>query len=110
MEQIEVVHKILQYLLDKEALSKDPSTVEMKREGSPSVYPCRRGGLKLDISQIDWALKEGKWWFLEPIKQLKISEVKKEKLSQADITLLSRIAKEANFDLSMTFLEIHQTF
>ena len=101
MEQIEAVHKILQHLLDKEALSKDPSTVEMKREGYPSVYPCRGGGLKLDISQIDWALKEGKWWFMGPIKQLKISEVKKEKLSQADITSLRRIAKEANFDLSI---------
>lgn len=101
MEQIEAVHKILQYLLDKEALSKDPSTVEMKREGYPSVYPCRGGGLKLDISQIDWALKEGKWWFMGPIKQLKISKVKKEKLSQADITLLRRITKEANFDLSI---------
>jgi len=101
LEQIEAVHKILQYLLDKEALSKDPSTVEMKREGYPSVYPCRGGGLKLDISQIDWALKEGKWWFMGPIKQLKISKVKKEKLSQADITLLRRITKEANFDLSI---------
>ena len=104
MEQIEAVHMILQYLLDKEALSNDPSTVEMKREGYPSVYPCRGGGLKLNFSQIDWALKKGKWWFLGSIKQLKISEVKRKKLSQADITFLRRIAQEAKFDLSMTQL------
>lgn len=102
MEQIKAVHTILQCVLDKEALPNDPATIEMKREGYPSIYPCRSGGLKLDISQIDWALKEGKWWFLGPIKQLKVSEVKKEKLSQADITSLKRIAKEAKFDLSLT--------
>ena len=103
LEQIKAIHSVLQYLLDKEALSIDPLTVEMKREGYPSVYPCSRRGPKLDMSQVNWALKAGKWWFIGPIKQLKISEAKKEKLSQADITVFVKMAKEANFKLSITF-------
>lgn len=101
-EQTEAVHMILQYLLDKEVLSDNPSTVEMTRENYPSVYPCRRGFPKLDIDQIIWAEKEGKWWFIGPIKQLRITQAKKQKLSQADITLLKRIAERAEFSLSLT--------
>ena len=106
MEQFEAIQYVLQYLINKEALSSDPATVEMKREGYPSIYPCRHGGQKLDISQIDWALKEGKWWFTGPIKQLRISEIKQENLSQADFTLLVKIAKEAKLDLTMAFFEV----
>jgi hypothetical protein len=59
------------------------------------VFPCRKGWdesrLKkiLDISQIEWAYKEGKWWFIRPIIELKITKVNKEKLSQIDIDHLN---------------------
>ena len=99
--QTEAVHMILEYLLDKEVLSDDPSTVEMTREGDPSVFPCRRGDPRLDTSQINWALEKGKWWFAGPIKQLKITKAKKAKLPRADIKLLERIAEKAKFNLSI---------
>ena len=91
-------------LLDREALSADPGTVEMKREGYKSIFPCRRGWPKLDLSQLDLAMKEGKWWFLGPIKQLKVSDVKKSKLSQADMLTFKRLAVHGNFELSITDL------
>ena len=92
-------------LLDREALSDDPGTVEMTREGYKSIFPCRSyGGPKLDITQLDLAMKEGKWWFLGPIKQLKVSDVKKSKLSQADMLTFKRLAVHGNFELSITDL------
>ena len=103
LEQIKTIHQILKYLLDKESLSNDPLTVEFKRKGYPSVFPCRRGGEKLDIGQVEWALKENKWWFIGSINHLKISKIKKEKLSQDDIKLLKRIAKDIDFNLSLSF-------
>jgi len=99
-----VVHIIISGLLHREALSTDPRTVEMEREGYTSIFPCGRGWPGLDISQLDWAIKEGSWWFNGPIKRLKISKVKKAKLSQANISLFKRMAVHANFELSITDL------
>lgn len=102
-QQIKTVHMILKFLLDKEVLSNDASTVEMTRNGYPSVYPCRWGA-NLDISQIEWALKNGSWWFIGPIRQLKIrvAKGKRKKISQSDIDLLKHAAKKAKFSLSIT--------
>lgn len=104
MLQARAVHIIISSLLEKEALSTDPLTVEMKRKGYKSVFPCGRGYPKLNLNQLDWALKEGKWWFNGPIKQLKISKVQKTNLSKADISLFKTMAVNGNFELSMTDL------
>jgi len=90
--QARVVHIIISGLLHREALSTDPRNVELEREGYKSIFPCGRGWPGLDISQLDWAIKEGSWWFNGPIKRLKISKVKKAKLSHADLLTFKRLA------------------
>ena len=102
--QTRLVHIIVSGLLEREALSDNPRTVEMTREGYTSIFPCGSfGGPKLDLSQLEWALKEGKWWFLGPIKQLKVSDVKKSKLSHADLLTFKRLAIYGNFELVIIY-------
>ena len=101
-EQCEAVYNIIRYLIDRDALSNDPLTVEMTRRGYPPIFPCRKGLPKLDINQIEWARNNGNWWFTGPIKALKVTDVKMEKLFQADVDLLKRLAKKAEFDLNIT--------
>ena len=101
-EQFKTVFLILHYLREKMALSDDPSTVEMTREGYPSVYPCRRPkdeSKKLDLSQFN---EIGTWWFIGPINELIISKLKKGKIDKADINLLKKLAYQAEFSLELT--------
>lgn len=87
-------------MIDKDALSYDPLSVEMTRSGYPSIFPCRSGFPKLDIDQLEWSINHG-WWFTGPVKTLKITDIKKEKLSKADIDLLKRLAKKGDFILKI---------
>lgn len=100
-EQTKAVYDAMKYLMDKNALSEDPLNVEMTREGYKPVNPCSRGVDKLDLRQLEEAKKEGKWWFIGPIKSLRITNVRRSRLSQADVDLLKRITEEAKISLSL---------
>jgi len=100
-EQCEAVYNIIRYLIDRGTLSNDPLTVEMTRRGYPPIFPCKKGFIKLDINQIEWARNNGNWWFMGPIKTLEVTDVKMENLFQADIELLKRLAKKAEFNLNI---------
>jgi len=107
-EQIKAVHAILDFLLEKQVLSNDPLTVELSREGNPPVFPCGRivqakayTQNALNMDQINWALKEGKWWFIGPIQRLKITKVKRKNLTESDIESLKLIANKEEFSFSI---------
>lgn len=67
------VHMVVRSLLEKGVFSPHPEKVVIERVGNPDVYPCgRRGSEGLDLSQLEWAAKEGRFWFSGPIKAMKI--------------------------------------
>ena len=101
-EQTLAVYNVLKYLQGKSTLPKNPRDVEMTRENCESIYPCRRGTDMLDITQIEWAKKQGKWWFNGPIKDLIITNLKKEKLDESDMILLKMISEKAGINLILT--------
>jgi len=96
---------ILRNLLDHDLLSSDPYTVAIEREERPPIYPCGRGvpSGPISIDQLEWANKEGKFWFLGPIKILWIELDNKKKKQCNNINaitrLLKQIAEDAGFCL-----------
>ena len=69
-EQIYALHTIIHSFENEGLLSDDPASVCIEREGYRSVYPCSRGYPGLDLSQIDWAFENKKFWFNGTIKTL----------------------------------------
>jgi len=67
------VYMVIQSLLEKGIFSPHPENVMIERVGNRDIYPCgRRGPEGLDLSQLEWAAKEGRFWFSGPIKAMKI--------------------------------------
>jgi len=102
--QARVIYLILHNLSDHDLLSSDPLTVAIEREDRPPIYPCARGfpGGPVDIGQLEWAEREGKFWFLLPIKTLwiELDDRKKRGKNIGAITwLLNQIASDAGFGL-----------
>jgi hypothetical protein len=100
-EQTKVVHAILEYLIDKKTLNNEPKDVEMITEGKRTITPCRRGSEEIDLKQVEWAKNNGKWWFIEPITELRISLKDKTPITGADVSLLKRLAESADFELKI---------
>jgi len=69
------VYLVIRSLLKKGIFSHKPENVLIERVGREPIYPCRRisyGYEGLDLSQLEWAAKEGHLWFSGPIKAIKI--------------------------------------
>jgi hypothetical protein len=60
-------------LLNKRLFSPIPENVVIERVGKEPIYPCGRGGPEgLDLNQLEWAAREGRFWFSGPIRVVKI--------------------------------------
>jgi len=70
----EVVYSVISDLCRKGVFSLNPENVSLEREGHPDVAPCGKsyGPERLDLSQLEWAAKVGHFWFLGPVKAIKI--------------------------------------
>jgi hypothetical protein len=70
---IKTIFLIIRSLLQKGIFSPHPENVAIERVGRGPVYPCGRYGSEgLDLSQLEWAMREGRFWFLGPFRDLKI--------------------------------------
>jgi len=68
------VYLVIWSLQNQGVFSPQPENVMIERAAGPDIYPCRRsyGAEGLDLSQLEWAAKEGRFWFNGPIRAIKI--------------------------------------
>jgi len=68
------IYDVIRSLLQRDIFSPKPENVIIERVGYKPIYPCGRsyGPEGLDLSQLEWAAKEGHFWFSGPIEAIKI--------------------------------------
>jgi hypothetical protein len=72
-DTIRTILLIIRSLLDRKAFSPRPENVVIERVDREPIYPCGRYGPDgLDLSQLEWAGKEGHFWFSGPIQIVRI--------------------------------------
>ncbi len=81
------VYLVIWSLQNQGVFSPQPENVMIERAGGNDINPCRRSysAEGLDLSQLEWAAKEGRFWFNGPIKAIKI--IKDKGLIQGDLRL-----------------------
>ncbi len=81
------VYRVVWSLLQQGVFSPQPENVAIEREAGDDIYPCRRsyGESGLDLSQLEWAAKEGRFWFSGPVRAIKI--IMDKGLIQGDLRL-----------------------
>jgi hypothetical protein len=69
------IYSVVRTLCEQGLVARNPRYVRIKRVGRKPVYPCRRssGPDLLDLSQLEKAAQDGKYWFLGPITSLEIA-------------------------------------
>ncbi len=74
-EWTRAIFPVVKMLSEQGLVSRNTRYVRIKRSGRKPVYPCRRsyGPDLLDISQLEKAAQDGKYWFLGPITSLEIA-------------------------------------
>lgn len=70
----ETIYLVMKSLLEKGILSSSPESVMIERVGRDPIYPCGKSydPEGLNLGQLEWAAREGKFWFLGPIKAMKL--------------------------------------
>jgi hypothetical protein len=70
----ETIYLVIKSLLEKGILPHNPESVIIERVGRDSIYPCgiSYGPEGLDLGQLERAASEGKFWFLGPIKAVRL--------------------------------------
>ena len=72
-ETIKAILLIVRSLLRRRIFSPRPENIVIGRFDEPPIYPCGRYGPEgLDLSQLEWAAREGRFWFSGPIRVIKI--------------------------------------
>jgi len=68
------IYSVIRSLIQKRIFSPNPDNIVIERVDREPIYPCGRsyGPDVLDLSQLEWAAKEGRFWFLGPIKSVRI--------------------------------------
>lgn len=95
------VYTVIWSLLQQGVFSPQPENVIIERVGGTDIFPCRRsyGAEGLDLSQLEWAANEGRFWFNGPFKAIKI--IKDKGLIQGDLRLeLDRMSFSASLNAS----------
>jgi hypothetical protein len=68
------VYTVIWSLLQQGVFSPQPENIAIERAAGEDIYPCGRsyGAEGLDLSQLEWAVKEGRFWFSGPVRAIKI--------------------------------------
>jgi hypothetical protein len=73
-DSIRTIVLIIRSLLRRKVFSPRPENVVFERADGEPVLPCGRNGPEgLDLSQLEWAAKEGHFWFSGPVQTIKIA-------------------------------------
>lgn len=71
---VKEVYRIIRDLLQDRRLSGNPNLVTIKRYERDEIHPCAgvTGPIPLKLNQLEWASKEGRFWFDGPIESLEV--------------------------------------
>jgi hypothetical protein len=74
-ELTRTVYTVIWSLLQQGVFSPQPENVAIERAVGEDIHPCGRsyGAEGLDMSQLEWAAKEGRFWFNGPVRAIKIT-------------------------------------
>jgi hypothetical protein len=107
------IYNIVNNLVKDGRISGNPEDIRIERVNREAVLPCRKGkdANSLNLEQLEWASEKGKFWFLGPIKSLKVNlgkgKVQETLVSELDRMLFITIINEINYeDLQKTKDEI----
>jgi len=72
-------------------------------EQTKAVYNIVRflGFGELNLDQLEWARKEGTWWFIGPVTELKVGLKDKFVITDEEMALLERLAQDAGLKLTI---------
>ena len=98
------IYHIVSNLVKEGRISGDPANVRIERVNREAILPCRR--LKepnsLNLEQLEWAANKGRFWFLGPVKSLKVTlgkgRVKETLVSELDRISFITLLNELNYD------------
>jgi sporulation protein YlmC with PRC-barrel domain len=86
------IYNIVNTLVKEGRVLGNPEDIRIERVNREPVLPCRRGKdtNTLNLEQLEWAAKKGEFWFLGPIKSLKIN-LGKGKVQETLVSELDRL-------------------
>ena len=99
----EICH-IVNNLVKEGRVSDDPVDVRIERVNREAILPCRRSKKPgpLNLEQLAWASQNGKFWFLGPIKSLKVTlgkgKTREIHVSEMDRMSFTFVLNELNYD------------
>ena len=97
------IYQIVRNLLQQGRISSNPENVKIQRLRRESIRPCGKspGPLPLNLNQLQWATQQGHFWFLGPIKSLKLNldrgPIKGSLVSELNKETFTSILNELNF-------------
>ncbi len=92
-EMASEIYHIISNLIKEGRISGNPENVRIERVNREAILPCRRSKEpnSLNLAQLEWAANKGHFWFLSPIKSLKVT-LDKGKVKETLISELNRIS------------------
>lgn len=87
------IYHIIQNLVQEGRISGNPENVRIERVNREVIRPCRRSSHpnSLNLEQLEWAANNGHFWFLGPIKSLKVI-LNRGKVQETLVSELNRIS------------------
>ncbi len=98
------IHHIVKTLMKEGKLSGNPEDVIIERVSRHPIKPCRRSKEpnSFNLTQLEWAENEGRFWFPGPIKSLMINlgngRIRKTYASELDRIYFETVVNELNYD------------
>jgi len=98
------IYHIVSNLVKEGLISGNPENVSIERVNREAILPCRRSKEpnSLNLEQLEWAANNGHFWFLGPIKSLKVilgrSKVQETLVSELDRSSFITVLNELNYE------------
>lgn len=97
------IYHIVRNLIKEGLISGNPENVRIERVNREAIRPCRRSSdpNSLNLEQLEWAANNGRFWFLGPIKALKVilsSKVQEILVSELNRISFITILNELNYE------------